>query len=174
MIENYIPKVLTVDDNHDNNYLVRTYLKLGGIEAVMAESAHEALELIDKDHFSMFILDIMMSSMSGFELAVKIREIDKHKLTPIIFTTAIYNDESSIIKGYELGAIDYLFKPVVKEILIQKVQFFLTLDKQRQKIIDQRNKLIESQKLFLMWQTVLPTGFGRLICQVNLFISQKR
>ncbi len=148
MTENYIPKVLTVDDNHDNNYLVRTYLKLGGIEAVMAESAHEALELIDKDHFSMFILDIMMSSMSGFELAVKIREIDKHKLTPIIFTTAIYNDESSIIKGYELGAIDYLFKPVVKEILIQKVQFFLTLDKQRQKIIDQRNKLIESQKLF--------------------------
>ncbi len=148
MTENYIPKVLTVDDNHDNNYLVRTYLKLGGIEAVMAESAQEALELIDKDHFSMFILDIMMSSMSGFELAVKIREIDKHKLTPIIFTTAIYNDESSIIKGYELGAIDYLFKPVVKEILIQKVQFFLTLDKQRQKIIDQRNKLIESQKLF--------------------------
>jgi len=148
MSENYIQKVLSVDDIPNNNILIHTCLKLEGIQTTLAESGQEALELIYKNHFSLFILDVMMSEMNGFELAEKIREIEKYKLTPIIFITGIYHDTSSMFKGYESGAVDYLFKPIKKDILRQKVKFFLALDKQKQEIIEQRNKLIDSEKRF--------------------------
>ena len=148
MNENYIQKILSVDDIHSNNILIHSCLKLEGIQTIMAKSGKEALEIISKNHFSLFILDIMMSKMDGFELAEKIREIEEYKLTPIIFITGIYYDTSSVFKGYESGAVDFLIKPIKKQILLAKVKFFLALDKQNQEIVEQRNKLIENQNRF--------------------------
>ena len=148
MSENYIQKILSVDDIPHNNILIHSILKPDGIQTIFAESGQEALKLLSKDHFSLIILDVMMSEMDGFELAEKIRKIEKYKLTPIIFITGIFNDTSSMFKGYESGAIDYLVKPIKKDILRQKVKFFLALDKQREEITEQKNKLNESQKRF--------------------------
>lgn len=148
MTNNYIQKVLSVDDIATNNFLIQNCLEIGGIETMLAESGKEALEIIDKNHFSLFILDVMMNNMDGFELALKIREIKKYKSTPIIFVTGISYDSASIVKGYESGAVDYITKPFKKEILLRKVSFFLELDRQKQEVIEQRNKVIESQKRF--------------------------
>ncbi|MFK5856539.1 MAG: PAS domain S-box protein, partial [Bacteroidota bacterium] len=148
MVTDYPQKVLSVDDVESNNFLIHSYLKLGDIHTILADSGEEALELIRKNHFCLFILDVMMGRMSGFELALKIREIDEHKFTPIIFITANIFDNDSISEGYKSGAIDYLIKPVNKNILLQKVKFFLELDRQKQEIIEQRNQLVESQKRF--------------------------
>ncbi|MBI9038798.1 MAG: response regulator [Bacteroidales bacterium] len=78
MGKNYIQKVLSVDDIPTNNMLVHSCLKFDGIQTISAESGQEALELIFKNYFSLFILDVMMSEMDGFELAEKIREIEKY------------------------------------------------------------------------------------------------
>lgn len=149
MDDNFIKKILTVDDIDSNNVLISSYLKTDGVQVLKAESGRDALELISKNHFSLFILDIMMNEMNGYDLAKKIREIDDCKFIPIIFVTGIYNDTLSVLKGYESGAIDYLVKPIRKEILCSKVNFFLTLDRQKDEIIEQKNKLIENHKLFL-------------------------
>ena len=125
MNENYTQKILSVDDIHKNNILIHGYLEPYGVQIIMAKSGQEALELISKNHFILFILDVMMNKMDGFELAKKIREIEEHKFTPIIFITGIYSNTSSIFKGYESGAVDYLVKPINKEILRQKVKVFL-------------------------------------------------
>lgn len=144
----YTQKILSVDDTYENNHLIYSYLKIDGIVTTLAESGEEALDLINKDDFSLFLLDVIMSGMNGFDLAKKIREIEKYKFTPIIFITAISFDMQSMLKGYEAGAVDYLTKPINKEILSQKVRFFLELDRQKQEITEQRNKLIETQKRF--------------------------
>lgn len=148
MTNKYTQKVLSVDDIPTNNFLIHSCLQLGGIETILAESGKEALELISENHFSLFILDVMMNNMDGFELAQKIRQIEKYKTTPIIFVTGISYDSESIVKGYESGAVDYITKPFKKEILLQKVSFFLELDRQKQEVIEQRNRVVESQNRF--------------------------
>lgn len=148
MDENHIQKILIVDDDPYSIYLIQRFLKFDNVQIESAQSGMEALELIKKTTFTLFILDIMMKEMDGFELAQTIRNIKKYKYTPIIFITAFYTDPSDIFKGYQTGAFDYLIKPVNKTILYQKVKIFLELDKQKQEIIEQRNKLIENQIRF--------------------------
>jgi PAS domain S-box-containing protein len=148
MDENHIQKILIVDDDPNSIYLIRSFLKFDNVQIESAQSGMEALELMKKTTFTLFILDIMMKEMDGFELAQTIRNIKKFKYTPIIFITAFYTDPSDIFKGYQTGAFDYLIKPVNKTILYQRVKIFLALDKQKQEIIEQRNELIENQKRF--------------------------
>ncbi len=85
MVENYKQKVLSVDDNYNNNLLIQSYLKIEGIHTTLAKDAFEALDLLVEDHFCLFILDVQMSRMNGFELAKEIRKNEEYKLTPIIF-----------------------------------------------------------------------------------------
>ena len=148
MKKSYIQKILIVDDDPNSIFLIRRYLKFDNVQIVTAQSGMEALELMKKTSFTLFILDIMMKKMDGFELAQTIRSIKKYKYTPLIFITAFYSDSSNVFKGYQSGAIDYLIKPINKTILYQKVNIFLELDKQKQMIIEQRDKLIESEKRF--------------------------
>ena len=141
MVENYNQKILSVDDNYNNNLLIQSYLKSEGIHTTLAKDASEALELMVENHFCLFILDVHMININGYELAEKIREKEEYKLTPIIFITAFYFDEANVFKGYKSGATDYLFKPIKQEIICSKVKFFLALDKQKQDIINQKNEL---------------------------------
>ena len=141
-------KILSVDDIRANNLLIQRYLDFDGVEIDTALSGEEAQELISQNNYCLFILDIMMKGMDGFELAEKIREIEKYKHTPIILITAVYSDKQNIFKGYQSGATDYLVKPVLKEILHQKVKIFLELDKQKQDITQQRDILAVSRKRF--------------------------
>ncbi|MFC2107214.1 PAS domain S-box protein [Bacteroidota bacterium] len=149
MGEKYIQRVLSVDDIEDNNFLIYSYLKPVGIQTFMASSGKQALEMMEEKQFHLFLLDIMMTGMDGFELARKIREKEKYKYTPIIFISGIHSDASSIFKGYQSGAIDYLLKPVDKTILVNKVRFLLSLDQQKNIITRQRDELIERQQRFM-------------------------
>ncbi len=140
-----LPNILIVDDIPSN----LTYLKiiLKGIEAniIEAESGLEALEKIEGYPLSLAILDVQMSGMNGYELAVR---LNKNRLTnciPIIFLTAAFPNNVQIMTGYESGAVDYIIKPINRKVLISKVNIFIQLFLQKQLIVESHEELKRSE-----------------------------
>jgi signal transduction histidine kinase len=119
--------ILLVDDNPANLLTLEAIFDGLGYNLVKAESGRKALGHLLKQDFVVILLDVKMPDMDGFELARLIRGRERTRHIPIIFLTAINKEDSDLLKGYELGAVDYLFKPVVPEILKAKVGFFVDL-----------------------------------------------
>ena len=115
------PKVLLVDDSADN--LVSLEAALDGLTAdlVTARSGMEALRHLLEQDFAAIILDVKMPDMDGFQTAEMIRSRRRSRHTPILFLTGYKSDEH-LFRGYDLGAVDFLFKPVVPEILRSRCQ----------------------------------------------------
>lgn len=128
------PKILLVDDEPINIKLLHGILRKFDLEVLVATSGEEALKVAAGKDFALILLDIMMPGMDGFDCAERLREKPETRSTPIIFVTAINKDQSHIFRGYELGAVDYLFKPVEPDILRSKVRTFVELQAQRQGI----------------------------------------
>jgi len=126
-------KILMVDDRPANLLTTQAVLDDLGEDLVTAASAHEAVQHLLREDFGLILLDVMMPEMDGFELARQIRRLRRSRHTPIIFLTAAGN-EDSLIKGYEMGAVDYLLKPVAPEILRSKVAVFVQLARQAEKV----------------------------------------
>jgi two-component system, sensor histidine kinase and response regulator len=120
-------KILLVDDQPDNLLSAEAVLEILGEEIVKAESGREALRQLLEHDFAVIVLDVMMPEMDGFETAALIRERERSQHTPIIFLTALGRSEEHIRRGYTLGAVDYLTKPFVPEILRTKVSVFVEL-----------------------------------------------
>ncbi len=120
-------KILIVDDQPDNLLSVGAVLEALGEEVVRAESGRQALLRVLDSDFAVIVLDVMMPDMDGFETAALIRQRERSRHTPIIFLTALGLSEEHILRGYELGAVDYITKPFVPEILRSKVAVFLEL-----------------------------------------------
>src|SRR5687767_3225588 len=118
-------KILAVDDQPNNLVAIEAMLGDMGSEIVIARSGFEALRCLLEQEFAVILLDVMMPEMDGYECARLIREREKSRQTPIIFLTAFGQTESNVFKGYSLGAVDFLFKPIVAEVLRSKVQFFV-------------------------------------------------
>src|SRR6202050_1102253 len=112
---------------------------------VKASSGTEALRQILTHDFAVILLDVQMPAMSGFETAALIRERPASRLTPIIFLTAYTKTDLQMIKGYSVGAVDYLFKPLDPDILRSKVAVFVELSKQSVLIQKQSAKLIQTE-----------------------------
>jgi two-component system sensor histidine kinase/response regulator len=144
-IENPEPvKILLVDDQADNLLSAGAVLEALGEEVVKAESGREALRhLLDQD-FAVIVLDVMMPDMDGFETAALIRERERSRHTPIIFLTALGRSEEHIRRGYILGAVDYLTKPFVPDILRTKVGVFVELHR-KSGLLAHQSKLLERQ-----------------------------
>ncbi len=104
------------------------------VEILTAASGEEALGLMLRHSFAVVLLDVQMPGLDGFETAEFIREHDETRATPIIFVTAIDKDERHVFRGYEAGAVDYLFKPIEPAILVSKVQVFLDLFRHREEL----------------------------------------
>jgi CheY-like chemotaxis protein len=138
-----LPKILIVDDDQTNRLILNSLLKEFSLEIFEADSGEHALAQVLEHDFFLILLDIQMPGMSGFETAEFIRSIDKKKDIPIIFVTAINKDERSVFKGYETGAVDFLFKPIAPKILISKVRVFLELAMQKQELTLHRDNLEE-------------------------------
>lgn len=120
--------VLVVDDTPVNLRLIEGMLGGSGLEVVTAASGSEAVARAAEREFAVIILDVRMQPMDGYETAVEIRRREQgRRPTPIIFVTAEYQNEVQIRKGYMVGAVDYLLKPIVREILVAKVAFFVEL-----------------------------------------------
>lgn len=127
-------KILVVDDRKENLYAMEKILKTLDCDLFMAASGNEALSLTLRHDFALILLDVNMPEMDGFELAELLRSNEETKRIPIIFVTAINKEDNSVFKGYESGAVDYLFKPVNVNILLSKVQVFLELNRKKKEL----------------------------------------
>jgi len=119
--------ILLVDDKPENILSLEAVLDHPDYRLVRAGSGEEALARALEDDFAVILLDAHMPGLDGFETASLIRGRDKSKYTPIIFITAVSKDDREVRRGYALGAVDYIFKPFIPEILKAKVAFFSEL-----------------------------------------------
>lgn len=126
-----LPNILLVDDSREMLTYMEIVLKAAKANIISANSGFKALELIKNKELALAIVDVQMPEMNGYTLALKINESRIGAIVPIIFLTAVYQDQLEIMKGYESGAVDYIFKPVNKGILLSKINVFLELYNQR-------------------------------------------
>src|SRR5205823_5468456 len=126
--------ILLVDDQPNNLLALESMLGDMGQNLVRAESGTRALkQLLDRE-FAVILLDVQMPNLDGFETATLVRQRERSRDTPIIFLTALEPSETNVFRGYELGAVDYIFKPFHAEILRSKVNVFVQLYRQRAKL----------------------------------------
>ena len=119
--------ILLVDDQPARLLSYETILRDLGQNLVQARSGIEALEKLMKDEFAVVLLDVSMPGMDGFETASLIHEHPRFEKTPIIFVTGVHVSELDRLKGYKLGAVDYVYIPVVPEVLRSKVAVLVEL-----------------------------------------------
>ncbi|MEC0094202.1 response regulator [Paenibacillus macquariensis] len=144
--EKLIAKILVVDDREENLYAMEKILNTLDCEFHKAHSGIEALALTLRHDFALLLLDVNMPEMNGFELAEILRGNKKTQRIPIIFVTAIHKEDASVYKGYETGAVDFLFKPVNTDILLSKVKVFIELDLQKKELEAIKAELERSNK----------------------------
>src|SRR4030095_9080735 len=126
--------ILLVDDQPGKLMSYESILADLGDNLVLARSGREALQQLLRREFALILLDVVMPEMDGFETAALIREHPRLEHTPIIFLTALSTSDLDRMRGYKLGAVDYVFAPVVPEILRAKVMVFVELHRQRQEL----------------------------------------
>ena len=128
------PKILIVDDLLENLISLEAILEDFDIDLIRAFSGEEALKHSLKEDFALAILDVQMPGMNGYETLEMMRQRKKTKYLPVIFVSAIHQSDLNIIKGIETGAVDFIPKPIIPDILKGKVQVFLDLYLQRIKL----------------------------------------
>jgi two-component system cell cycle sensor histidine kinase/response regulator CckA len=135
------PKLLAVDDQEANLLSLEELLCGLNIEFVRARTGHEALKCVLASEFALILMDVHMPEMDGFETAALIRQRNKARHVPIIFLTADVTTDANLFRGYSLGAVDFLYKPIVPEILKSKVAAFVDLYEKSQELKDQTMRL---------------------------------
>src|ERR671925_1846971 len=121
------PKVLIVDDQPRNLDVLEAMLGDADCTLVRATSADEALLALVRYDFAALVLDIRMPGMNGIELATLVKQRKRSQHVPILFLTAHFANEDDVLRGYGVGAVDYLSKPVNPEVLLSKVGVFIDL-----------------------------------------------
>ncbi|BCS96344.1 diguanylate cyclase response regulator [Desulfoluna limicola] len=146
-----IAKILIVDDRVENLLTLESLLDEPDIELVRATSGIEALGLTLDHDFALVLLDVQMPGMDGYEVAELMRGNKKTKHIPIIFITAAFRADVQVFKGYECGAVDYLFKPLDERVFKSKVGVFIELfrhkDALSKKTRELDRKLVELEEL---------------------------
>ncbi|HEY2597498.1 MAG TPA: response regulator [Candidatus Dormibacteraeota bacterium] len=133
--------ILLVDDDPTKRFALKTVLAPLGEDVVEASSGADALRQLLRQEFAVVLLDVRMPVMDGFETAQLIRQRPRSELTPIIFVTALDQGETNAGRGYELGAVDFVFAPVIPAILRAKVAVFVELYRAQQELRRYRNQL---------------------------------
>jgi PAS domain S-box-containing protein len=126
--------ILIVDDSRDKLLALETALGDLNQHIVKANSGTEALRILLKQQFAVILLDVNMPGMDGFEAAQLIRQRKSTAHVPIIFVTSFSTADTEVFRGYSLGAVDYIFTPVVPNVLRAKVSVFIELYRQRREI----------------------------------------
>jgi diguanylate cyclase (GGDEF)-like protein/PAS domain S-box-containing protein len=139
------PAVLVVDDQNSNLIAMEAVFDGEPVDLVKASSGQEALKLLLQRDFAVVLLDVQMPLLDGFEVAEIMRSNPRTESTPIIFLTAISKDQRYIFRGYETGAVDYLFKPIDPDILRSKVRVFLDLDRKNRSLRESLRLLQEER-----------------------------
>ena len=145
--ENGRVKLLLVDDDADNLLALQAILEPLRQDLMLAQTGTDALRLCLEHDFAAILLDVRMPEMDGFETAEMIRARKKSLQTPILFVTAYRSDEQ-LFRGYNLGAVDFLFKPIVPEILQSKVNVFVELRRTEQLLRRKAEELARAGQRF--------------------------
>jgi DNA-binding response OmpR family regulator len=135
------PKILIVDDKPQNLFALETILEKIAADVFQSTSGNEALRLSLEHDFALAIVDVQMPEMDGYELVELLRGNKVTANLPIIFVSAIYSDEYHHRKGYDSGAVDFMSKPFIPEILLSKVRVFIDLYEKRQDLQNMVNEL---------------------------------
>lgn len=141
------PKILLVDDREDNLLSLEAILEANGYTFVKATSGRQALKiLLTEFDFALILMDVNMPNLNGFETASLIYERDKLKHIPIIFVTANDYGDEAMFKGYQVGAIDFILKPVNPDVLRAKVRLLIDLYNKTRQLMEQERQLIEANR----------------------------
>src|ERR1700730_2833701 len=137
------PKILLVDDREDNLLSMESLFEKDNYRFIKANSGRQALKILLKEFdFALILMDVKMPNLNGFETAALIYERQKLKHIPIIFITANNYGEENVFKGYKMGAVDYIYKPVNSDLLRAKVAVFVDLYRKNHTLLAQEKKLI--------------------------------
>jgi signal transduction histidine kinase len=128
--------VLVVEDLAEDPLALEEMLARDDVEVATARSEHEALEILLEQDVALAIIDVQMPEMDGFALAAMMRGMERTRYVPIIFITAGAGDRSHVYNAYESGAVDVLFRPIDPHVLRSKVDVFVTLERQRQLVLE--------------------------------------
>jgi two-component system, sensor histidine kinase and response regulator len=148
-------KCLLVDDLEENLLALAALLQRPDLEILTARSGREALELLLVHEVALAFLDVQMPEMDGFELAELMRGSERTRQVPIIFVTAGARDRHRLFKGYESGAVDFLFKPIEPHILQNKADVFFQLHRHKQQLAHELREKTETLRLNEMLTAVL-------------------
>lgn len=129
-----MPTILLVDDKEENLFSLKNILMDSGCEILTALSAEEGLKFLRKQEIACLLLDVHMPNINGFEMAQQIRNDEKLKDTPIVFVTAVELGSDKIKTGYDLGALDYLIKPLNPNLVRAKVDLYCQLYRKNKEI----------------------------------------
>jgi signal transduction histidine kinase len=137
-----IPTILIVDDDVNNLLALERILERPDRIVIKARSGDESLRCLLVQDVAVLLLDIRMAEMDGYETAALIRKREKTQSLPIIFLTAFKKEDADVLKGYSFGAVDYIFKPIVPDILCAKVDIFVELYKRTTALV-RKNEVLE-------------------------------
>ena len=139
--------ILVVDDREDNLFSIEAILEKDKYNIVKANSGRAALKILLTQHnFSLILMDVQMPDLNGFETATIIYERDILKSIPIIFITAYSKDDDHIFKGYKMGGVDYIYKPINPDLLKVKVSVFVELYRKNLQLQLQEKKLLTANR----------------------------
>lgn len=149
-------KCLLVDDVEENLIALEALLQRDGLDILKAQSGPEALELLlAHDDVALALLDVQMPEMNGFELAELIRGSERTRHIPLIFMTAGSREQNWQFRGYESGAVDFLYKPIDPHMLTNKASVFFELHRRKQALAHELRARTESLRINEMFMAVL-------------------
>ena len=138
--------ILLVDDRRENLIALRAILECPRYRLLTAQSGEEALAVAGREDVDLILLDVMMPAMGGLEVAERLKASQRSRRIPILFLTAFETDAQTIYRAYEVGAVDYLIKPLDPQIVLKKVEVFVDLVEQRREIERQGERLREAER----------------------------
>ncbi|MCB0822004.1 MAG: hybrid sensor histidine kinase/response regulator [Bacteroidales bacterium] len=139
-MDEQLNSILIVDDNKENIKVLGLALKEKEYNLTVAFSGPDALEILDATNIDLVLLDVMMPGMDGFEVCRRMKENENTREIPVIFITAL-TETNSIVKGFEVGGVDYLTKPFKKRELFARVDTQLKIKNQKLKLEEQKQEL---------------------------------
>jgi two-component system sensor histidine kinase/response regulator len=171
MTRNHRPSrmnILVVDDVPQNLLAMRALLQEDDTQVHTAESGQAALELLLAHDFALALLDVQMPAMDGYALAETMRGSERTRHVPIIFITAGATDEQRTFRGYEAGAVDFLYKPVDRHVLRSKVAVFADLHRQRVLLAERMAELQRLMSVNSLMQSALTHDIRAPLAALNL------
>ncbi len=147
--------ILIVDDRIENMDVLFTYLEEFGFRLMVAQSAKEMLDRLDREIPDMILLDVRMPEMDGFTACSILKKNDKWSEIPVIFITAL-SDTTGKVKGFELGAVDYITKPFQQEEVLARIKTHLTIERLKKELQTKNTELTQALDKIKVISGLLP------------------